>query len=915
MILRRLVVKYWRGLLDDLSLSFGEGLTVVSGPNEAGKSTLMEAIHHALFERPDTTSREIQAIRPKGRGLGPRVLLEFGSGGIEYRVEKTFFARREHTLLSRKEAGAWRPLFQDREAGEQLASILEQDGIASYAGTLWSFQGLPAGVLEEGVPESLKHHLSETLAGMLITEKDLELLALAGSEWQKRFTAGRHAPATGSDWQRVIATAAKASLDLSEERERERQHESLIQQARDARAEVEKAVADYASTRSALEDLRDRKKFWDEYSRLDAQAETRERSADNLTALGKQWKDCIERVAETQAEIDKATADTESARKAQEAALHEATAGRDKVAEAGREIGSVAVLRDYAVLLQASRDLKRLNNLRSEVGAAPAEAEMRALRDLWVKAVTANARLQTASLKVRVSADAPLSGSAAADGEPGSLFTMPAGGTGAWRATRALKINLDSVARIEVSTGAEGAASAKEELDRLLALLAAGMKRWTPEMAPGFGGAHAAWAKTEALYGRAEALRREIAVIESRFKSRPGTSGGEGVTGLEDARLEQFRSEHGPGLSRAMKEQWESLPDGDLVAKISGLETEYRAGEQRLMEVEKAQKTVEQVLQRAQAGLSGAEVRVQNLVAGRDARLDELHRIHRQASSAHTVLDVYSAKTWGTCEKFDPVQEQESELFKHLQQVAAEESAVALRTRRSAQAVMPEGDAVTADQVKLREARLSAAEIHRRETDARYNQLLGTIKGSADGLSERVHQLEEALEREKREAESLIKEAMAWDLLKAVLDEERQKLVDAVIEPLQKKVEPWVAQLTGGKHKSVELDPKGLQPTAISDDYASLRVDAKTREVSFGTTEQIAFVARLALARLLAGDEAREKQLVVFDDPLVNSDPERQARAWDLLLQNAGPLQIVLFTCHPVPDSVRQRATVLQIAG
>ncbi len=915
MILRRLVVKYWRSLLDDLSLSFGEGLTVVSGPNEAGKSTLMEAIHHALFERPDTTSREIQAIRPKGRGLSPRVLLEFESGGREYRVEKTFFAKREHTLLSRKEAGAWRPLFQDREAGEQLASILEQDGIASYAGTLWSFQGRPAGVLEEGVPESLKHHLSETLAGMLITEQDLELLALAGSEWQKRFTAGRHAPATGSDWQRGTAAADRISLDLAAERARERQHESLIQEARDARVESEKAALDHRSTRVAVEGLREKKKLWDEYTTLDAQAETRERSADSLATLRRQWAACIERMAETQRDIDFAVVAAGTARNTQERALLVAAEGRDRVAAAERELNSLSVLREFAQLLLVSRDLKRLSYLESEARKAPAEADMRSLRELWLRTATAHARLETASLKVQVSAEVPLSGSAARDGEAGSQLNIPAGTTSTWSATRALKIALDRVARIEVSTGAEAAASAKEEMDELLSRLAADIKRWTPEPADGFDGVRAALERTESLYEQAGVLRREMTVIEARLRSRPGTTGRENARDSDSALVEQFRSEHGPALARATLERWERLSDDDLAAKLAGIEVECRAGEQTLSEARADQGSTEQASQRSQAALSAAESRVETLVAGRNARLDELHRIHKQASSAHPALGAYGAKTWAIGEKFDPMQEQESELFRHLEQAAAEESAAALRIRRSAQAIMPQGEAVTSDQVKLVEARLAAGEDRRREADARYNLLLGKINVSADGLSERVHQLEEALERETRESESLTREAMAWDLLKSVLDEERQKMVDAVIDPLQKKVEPWLAHLTGGKHMSVELDPKGLQPIAVSDDYTSLRVDAKTREVSFGTTEQLAFVARLALATLLAGDKAQERELVVLDDPLVNSDPERQTRAWDLLLENAGPLQIVLLTCHPVPESVKQRATVVRIPG
>jgi len=38
----------------ELTVRFGPGLTVIAGPNESGKSTLVEAIHHALFLRSRT---------------------------------------------------------------------------------------------------------------------------------------------------------------------------------------------------------------------------------------------------------------------------------------------------------------------------------------------------------------------------------------------------------------------------------------------------------------------------------------------------------------------------------------------------------------------------------------------------------------------------------------------------------------------------------------------------------------------------------------------------------------------------------------------------------------------------------------------------------------------------------------------
>jgi uncharacterized protein YhaN len=66
--------------------------------------------------------------------------------------------------------------------------------------------------------------------------------------------------------------------------------------------------------------------------------------------------------------------------------------------------------------------------------------------------------------------------------------------------------------------------------------------------------------------------------------------------------------------------------------------------------------------------------------------------------------------------------------------------------------------------------------------------------------------------------------------------------------------------------------------------------------LSGGTEEQLFFVTRLALAEVLA---AGRRTLVLFDDPLVNSDLNRIARTLPIIEEAARSLQIVIFTCHP----------------
>lgn len=70
----------------DLALSFDQGVTVLRGANEAGKSTVFEAIAYALFGARATRNNELTTWgQPEG---SHQVLLTFEIGGVEYTIKR-----------------------------------------------------------------------------------------------------------------------------------------------------------------------------------------------------------------------------------------------------------------------------------------------------------------------------------------------------------------------------------------------------------------------------------------------------------------------------------------------------------------------------------------------------------------------------------------------------------------------------------------------------------------------------------------------------------------------------------------------------------------------------------------------------------------------------------------------------------
>jgi hypothetical protein len=75
----------------DLQLELAPGLTVIRGPNEAGKSTVQRAIEMGLFRRPTSTSDELDGVRPWGAADSlPTVTIGYEEEGVAGQLVKVF---------------------------------------------------------------------------------------------------------------------------------------------------------------------------------------------------------------------------------------------------------------------------------------------------------------------------------------------------------------------------------------------------------------------------------------------------------------------------------------------------------------------------------------------------------------------------------------------------------------------------------------------------------------------------------------------------------------------------------------------------------------------------------------------------------------------------------------------------------
>ena len=114
------------------TIAFGPGVTVLHGPNELGKSTLVEAIHAALFV--PTTSQVGHDYITWGSSAPACVTLTFEHEGKLWRVSKRFGRRAESKLESRElDADRFREVVSGRGVDGKLRELLAW-GIAPPGG-------------------------------------------------------------------------------------------------------------------------------------------------------------------------------------------------------------------------------------------------------------------------------------------------------------------------------------------------------------------------------------------------------------------------------------------------------------------------------------------------------------------------------------------------------------------------------------------------------------------------------------------------------------------------------------------------------------------------------------------------------------------------------------------------------------
>lgn len=825
----------------------GDGITVLSEPNEFGKSTFFDAIHAVFFERHGSRNAAIKALQPHAGGA-PEVAVEVDLPEGRFRISKRWISKPQAQV-----SDATGRLIAQADEAEAWIDRLIGGGLAGPSGLLWVRQGL-MGLESDDKREkerdlSARRDLLSSVAGEIdlmtggrrmdaVIDRVAEALARlatatgrakAGGEWARALD---EAAALAAEEAALRPRAARLSGDLSRRTEVNRTLNCLTDPAdaatraqalTDAQAAHQAALAHQSQVTQAETALRLARLDADRAGQEIAAAETlAARLAAAQTALAK---------AESAATAARARADDlgqrdGAAAEAAEALAHQTrdlrtrvqAATRAEAAEAAK--GQAADLQrrlDRATGLQTSLDQTRAQRARITVTAKVLDAADKAQSALDL--ARARAEAQAVTIEARPDGAPAMLNGAALPADPVPILstadlTLPGFGT----------------LRIDPGAGrsGEGIAQAEQALARLLA----------EAQVDSLPAARAQWADAQRLEAEAKQAAALLAEVAP-----------EGLDALRTA------------LARAATLAADTPEATEDAASVATALAQAEAAEQAAHAAAKAAHDLA-----VQAGEARAAAEANRASADR-----HLAAALSEAGDPATLAARIAA-------------------LKACEPALADAVATAARALETLRAAAP--DLATAE-ARLARAKGAVDQARHAEQKAREElaSLNATIAALAEeGIEERLATI--AGDRAEAEARASRYEAevRALTRLRRALEEARTKARDAYFGPVLRELQPLLAILHPGAQ--LTIDDASLLPATLTRNGQPEALEI----LSGGTREQVAILTRLAFARLFAA--SGRPVPVILDDALVHSDDDRIEAMFDALHRTARDQQILVLTCR-----------------
>lgn len=592
-----------------------DGITVVAGPNEAGKTSLMEAFRLALKFRDSSKAAAVKAVQPVGTDLPTEVEVELRTGPYHLTLKRRWHRDTSTQLVVHAPT---REEHAGRLADDRLQDILGETVDADLMDAL--HMGQDDKQLEQAAPNPWGGALADALTAgrdQASCRLDTTLVDLAADERSRWLTAtGREK----KELKAFVDAIGRAEARVAELRATQEELENCVVDHDRVRAQRVGVLAELDQARAELEGLALR------HSKLTEATAVRDRVAAEVGAA-----EANSRAAESALTARRAAAQRVADLKERIAAVVEAAAGEEAEREAALTLAGEA-RRVYDELAKRSEELEAAATEAAALSRRAEAAERLAVAVSQREAESARVEAARAASSPSLTVQMVTSGSVVVDGE---MLELAAGAVHRSVASESSVIEVPGVARISVEPGAaalelreaaeQAAAAVLERLDQSIAQYrveldslgepdvdAATARQAAVDASGAWGDARTAAAEAEKAAAAAETALRELEARHQRIADQ-----------LEQAR--EFLSNDAADLASAR----EAAPDEVLEAAAESTGIALTAAKAALSEAEAkvAQLATDSLPDR----VAGLEARIAELQGKADEYRDRLSALAERA--------------------------------------------------------------------------------------------------------------------------------------------------------------------------------------------------------------------------------------------------------------------------------------------
>ena len=887
MKIHRIHLKNFKGVEDSEIVFELDGVTIVEGPNEVGKSSLSEALTLVLEELDSSTKAAVRSAKPVHRDEGPWVEVELSTGDYHLVIEKRWLkSPMTHLRIIAPRASEE----SGRSAHERLRAILDETLDEQLFSALHHFQGVSLEQAALGASASLSAALDAAATGASnIGQQETSLMDLVEQEWLRHFTAGGRPVAERNGLIQKVheleASIGSAETDIRSLEALAEEHRRLLGEA----VRLRVAAGENAESLQRETELSGAVR---ERQLLVANARTAETAAESALSEASRRVNERDILKLTEESVSAALASAHSEAEKDEPVLAAVGAGvaaataereRARVNRDGAESAEQSAQRnvDYHARL-TSRELwkDRLDNARegqSAMAAARAilaanlvdESRLEVLEEAWLAVVEARAQADASSTEVRL--EALKSVEVEIDGRSRDLS---AGEELIEHVEGELAIKIDESVVMHVTVG-----GSQHEILSIVERTEGDLRTLLTE-----SGLRAD--ATAAEFRLVAQQRRDAVSQETNAQRRVAEN-------LRDLSLERLQQEYeddaafvdtfvqeatsGNLLPETIDDARRALGERtrvreSAVSAVSAAETAFDAAHERQAEAEEA---ASQRTTNVQIAISQMDAAAGALALARTERSDQelADALETQTRAFELAHDALSAAQL-TLRDLDP-------------------------------------ESVDTRLTNLRniEERI-AREL--RETEERILETKTTLSVKGDeGLHDRLEALRSEHERGVLARDRRERAAAAVHLTRKTLRAHRDTMQRSYVAPYRAEIER-LGRIVYGTHFSVEIDHATLGIEMRSLNGVTLPFNL----LSVGAREQLCILSRLACAAIVSRDDG-DGAPVIIDDALGWSDRERLERMGAAISAASERSQVIVLTCEPsrytsVGNAVVRRLTAVR---